>query len=95
MVSWTQGADAEVRVAYSFDADVWLASPLRSLAAGAHDELFVGIPYGVSTTWRLVDAAGASLTPDTTTANGDPWWRVVYDIPTDRHEDADRDERAR
>jgi hypothetical protein len=68
VVSWTQAADAAVHVDYSFDPGVWLASPARQLAAGAHQELLLGVPFGVTVTWSVVaeDATGVVESPEHT-----------------------------
>ncbi|MEQ1500712.1 MAG: hypothetical protein ABMB14_00710 [Myxococcota bacterium] len=62
-VSWQQSGDAAVHVEFSFDDDT-LASPVRTLAAGAHEELLLGVPYDTDVTWRIV-AVGAEDTVTT------------------------------
>ncbi len=69
VVRWEQDTPADLRVEYSFDPGVWLSSPLRSLDAGPHEELLLGVPYDTEVTWRLVaeGAGGATTTPDEAT----------------------------
>ncbi len=52
-VGWVQNVPADVWVQYAFDEGVWLSSPARTLAAGSHEELLLGIPYGEAVTWQL------------------------------------------
>jgi hypothetical protein len=68
IVSWTQASDASVHVEYSFDAGVWLSSPVRELPAGPHEELLLGIPYGMTATWKIVavEADTTVTTPEAT-----------------------------
>jgi hypothetical protein len=72
IVSWTQTEDASVHVEYSFDAGVWLSSPVRELAAGPHEELLLGIPYGMTATWKIVAVEGDATvtTPEATIDTG-------------------------
>ncbi|MEZ4236947.1 MAG: arylsulfotransferase family protein [Myxococcota bacterium] len=65
-VSWTQSTDADVHLEYGFDEGEWLSSPVRARAAGAHEELLLGIPYGMEATWRIVaeGVGGTVTTPD-------------------------------
>jgi hypothetical protein len=63
--SWEQSTDAAVHLEFSFEPDVWLASPVRELPAGPHEELLLGIPFGEPFTWRVVADNGAVVTsPD-------------------------------
>jgi hypothetical protein len=71
VVAWEQALDSPVFVEYSFDEGVWLSSPVRELAAGPHEELLLGIPFGTATTWRVVaegDQRTVSPDQETTTA---------------------------
>lgn len=67
-VSWTQSTDATVHLEFSVDPGEWLTSPPRALAAGAHEELALGVPYASTVTWRLVgeNDAGVVQTDDAT-----------------------------
>ena len=54
VVTWTQSEPADVHLAFSFaDADP-RTSPVRSLGAGTHSELLLGVPYGAEVTYRIV-----------------------------------------
>jgi hypothetical protein len=59
-VSWTQDTDATARVEFGFDGET-RTSPERALAAGAHDELLLGIPYATDVTFRVVTGDEVSL----------------------------------
>ena len=61
-VSWTQSDDDDVLVEYSFDDGEWLSTPSQSVAADASAEvLLLGVPYGMTVTYRLVgDSLGVS-----------------------------------
>lgn len=66
VVSWEQTGPADLHLEYSFDTDVWVSTPTRSLEAGAQQELLLGIPYGEQVTWRLIgtDAVTTITSPD-------------------------------
>ncbi|MCB9687984.1 MAG: hypothetical protein H6735_23290 [Alphaproteobacteria bacterium] len=51
-VSWSQELPASVVAVFSFDGET-RRSPIRSLAAGAHEELLLGIPYDTDVVWWL------------------------------------------
>jgi hypothetical protein len=58
--TWTQADATTGYVEYSFDDGVWLQSPERDIAAGAQEQLLLGIPYETQVTLRLVTPAGTS-----------------------------------
>lgn len=53
-VSWVQRAKADVSLLYWFDEGDWRRSPVRSLDAGPHEELLLGVPFGATVRYRLV-----------------------------------------
>ncbi len=53
-VSWEQGLPAPAQVQYSFDDGVWLSSPQFDAAAGAHEQILLGIPFDTETQWRVI-----------------------------------------
>jgi len=53
-VSWTQTDAATVHVEYHFDDEDWMSTPSMDAAAGDHQQLIVGIPYGTRGYWRVV-----------------------------------------
>ena len=57
-VSWEQNAPAPVRVEYSFEDDLWQASPTFEADAGAHEQILLGIPFGAQVQWRVVAEPG-------------------------------------
>ncbi|MBN1336655.1 MAG: aryl-sulfate sulfotransferase, partial [Deltaproteobacteria bacterium] len=53
-VSWTQVEEADTTwVEYSFDAGVWLSTPVSEAGMGAHEQIVLGVPYGETVTWRV------------------------------------------
>lgn len=74
LVSWRQNADADVRVEFSVDPGVWIASPTRSLGVGRHEELVLGAPFDHEVTWRIVaeSPTESATTPDTATRTALP-----------------------
>ncbi len=57
-VTWSQLADAQGWVEYSFDAGQWLQTPAKHLEQGTHDQLLLGIPYDAVVTARVVNDFG-------------------------------------
>lgn len=53
-VTWTQSDSASAAVEYSFDEGIWLTSPTFAGAAGANEQILVGIPYATEAQWRVV-----------------------------------------
>ncbi len=68
-VSWVQSDDDTVTVEYSFDEGEWLSTPPLSVAAEETAEaLLLGVPYGMTVTWRLVgESLGVSEEQTATT----------------------------
>lgn len=61
--TWDQSVAGDVHVEYSFDDGVWWSSPVRSLTAGSHEEVLLGIPYGSAVTFHVVlQTPGDSVT---------------------------------
>lgn len=60
-VRWEQLEAATAWVEYSVGDDQWLTSPAFEAAAGEHQQLLLGIPYGLAFTWRIVNDRGAGL----------------------------------
>ncbi len=60
-VDWTQSADAEVHVEYSFDDGVWVSSPTFTARAGVQEQLIAGIPFATTAQWRVVPEGGESV----------------------------------
>lgn len=58
-VSWEQSAAAPAWVEFNFDDDEWVASPRFDAAAGAHEQILLGIPFGTEVQWRVVAEEGA------------------------------------
>ncbi len=73
VVDWIQNRPAEVHAEFSFDAGIWVSSPVASVPAGPGQALLLGIPYGTDTTWRLVAADGPTVfnSPDAVVRNAD------------------------
>jgi len=71
-VSWNQSEDADVHLEFSFEKDIWATSPVRSLTAGDHEELILGVPYDVDVSWRIVadNAGGVTTTPEQSIRTG-------------------------
>lgn len=71
IVSWTQDVAASVRVTFTVDG-VPRDTPVRALAAGAHEEVLLGLPYGAETTFRVVaeNAGGEVSSPDAAATTG-------------------------
>ena len=92
LVSWTQSAADAVTVEYSFDEGEWLTTPAVSVEAGASGEaLLLGVPYGMTVTWRLVGASGEEsealrITTDDVPSQLPPPTVVLSD-PTLQHSD--------
>lgn len=60
-VSWTQSAETgPVHVEYSFDEGEWLSTPEQEGTVGSHEQIVLGVPYGMELSWRLV-AGGSSV----------------------------------
>ncbi|MEN0063588.1 MAG: hypothetical protein AAGA48_15665 [Myxococcota bacterium] len=74
-VVWSQRSDADVFIEYSFEADSWLSSPVRSLTEGTHEELLLGVPYGQTVTYRLI--AGTDVASMDRTIDTDPLPSIV------------------
>ncbi len=66
VVHWRQNAEADVHVEFSFEPGIWVSTPTRALGFGRHEELLLGVPYGMGVTWRIVasNAAEAATTAD-------------------------------
>ncbi len=85
-VSWEQDvATDSVHVAYRFEGETWLETPLREGFAGSHEQIVLGVPYGADLAWKVVvqdgaaadDAAGPGIT---TGAVPDALPTVVLDL---------------
>jgi hypothetical protein len=72
VVSWQQTGTAEVSVAFAVDGEPFVHSPVRSLGAGAHEELLLGVPFDDDVTWRIeaTNDAGTTTTPEVVTRTG-------------------------
>ena len=72
-VSWQQSMPAEAWVEYSFDKDVWSATPTAAAAAGSVERLVLGVPYETDAQFRVcVDTAkGALCTEESSIRTGD------------------------
>jgi hypothetical protein len=57
-VAWEQLEAAPVAVEYSADGATWLRSPTVQRGAGPHEELLLGLPYGVEARYRVVIEPG-------------------------------------
>ena len=77
-VSWSQNQPADVFVEYSYDKGEWHRSPARSLDAGPHEELLLGVPYGTDVTWRVVVDGGVSSAEQVTTTDPLPTMPVPF-----------------
>jgi hypothetical protein len=72
-VTWSQLADAQGWVEYSFDDGQWLQTPPQILEQGSHDQLLLGIPYDTVITARVVnDFGGGPLAGEPFEARTDP-----------------------
>ncbi len=74
VVHWTQNAMSDAtRLEFTFENDEWLASPGKPGDRGDHQEVALGIPEGVSLSFRLVaEIGGREVTSDVfNTTNGD------------------------
>lgn len=60
VASWDQATAGEAHVEFFFEEGDVRRSPARTLEAGPHEELLLGIPYGVEVTANLVTPAGTS-----------------------------------
>ena len=60
-VSWEQSAAAVVAVEYNFAAGDWQSTPSRELDPGVHEQLVVGIPFGMDANWRVVPEGGEAV----------------------------------
>ena len=58
--SWEQDFAGEAVVEFSFDDGVWKSTPSQTAAAGAHQQLIIGIPYGHTAEWRVVVSDGST-----------------------------------
>jgi len=58
-VSWEQDLAAPAWVEYGFDDDEWMASPRFEAAAGSHEQILLGIPFGTEVQWRVVAEDGS------------------------------------
>ena len=71
-VSWSQPVEGSATVEYLVGED-WLTTPARSLAAGVHEQLLLGIPYDEHVTVRVVvddlSSDEAAVTTDPRPAN--------------------------
>jgi len=89
-VSWTPSDSDVVVVEYSFDEGEWLSAPAQSVDGAVPAEtLLLGIPYGVTVTWRAVGAElGESEAQSVTTAavpKGLPEPTLVLSDPLQYH----------
>ncbi len=53
-VSWEQTQAASAYVEFGFEGGGWRQSPTIDAAAGTHEQLLLGIPYGENAGWRVV-----------------------------------------
>jgi hypothetical protein len=62
VVSWTQleGAD-RAWVEFGLEGEAWMASPQRSVEAGPHSELLLGVPAESEVGFRIVNQVGTEL----------------------------------
>ncbi len=69
-VGWEQGQAGTAWVEYSFDDGEWHSSPPFEAAAGAHEQVLVGIPYYYDVDWRvLLEVDGEQHSADGETAS--------------------------
>lgn len=61
-VGWTQDGEADAYVEFQFADEAWWRTPSRRLAAGAHEDRLLGVPYGETVNWRLVVQGQAGTT---------------------------------
>jgi hypothetical protein len=73
VVSWQQLAAADTWLEFSFDEGEWSTSPPISTAAGAAEQLLLGVPYGTDVTFRVVNEFGSGplATEDHAAATGE------------------------
>lgn len=70
VVGWTQAVAADAHVEYSFENDEWHSSPTFAAAAGAHEQVLLGIPFEYPVQWRVV-VGGADPVDGETLTTGD------------------------
>ena len=54
VASWTQNVEASVHLEFRVGDEVWRSSPTETRAAGAHEELVLGVPFGSEVAVRVV-----------------------------------------
>lgn len=62
IVSWSQDGPANVVVEFGVDGEEVRTTPVRTLDAGPHEELLLGLPYDVGVTWRVVASTATGTT---------------------------------
>ncbi len=65
-VSWEQDGPGTMRVEYQVD-DEWFSTPTFVAEAGSQEQLVVGIPYGMSADWRVVQSGQNGVNGQTIT----------------------------
>ena len=72
-VSWQQSTEADAWLEFTTDAKNWQSSPVESRAAGAQEELILGVPYSSEITFRIAsdEGSGTTYTDEQTAQNDD------------------------
>ena len=60
-VTWQQSAAAAVTIEYGFEGEGWLQAPTVEAAAGANQQLILGIPFDEAAAWRVTVEGGDSV----------------------------------
>ena len=70
---WRQERAGSAWVSFSVDGGEWQSSPARTVEVGDAEALILGVPYGGSVSWRVVnDFCGGPLFGEEQTASAEP-----------------------